>query len=176
MKTLLRAWLTFVASLRIFSVVCGYLKPGVLKENVFGLAAASEVTPLATRTFGIWTLLSCTVTLMCAANLESGPLYRTTMASFLIALIYFALEVGVYHTVDLRAAVSPGIIASKSRSACTRKERWICMRAHPPGFLTRAPVIYTSHHPQHSPLACPHGGGLFVGRQGRNNAPKDQIK
>lgn len=36
------------------------------------------------------------------------------MASFAIALFYFALEVGVYKTVEPRAAISPGVIASES--------------------------------------------------------------
>lgn len=34
------------------------------------------------------------------------------MASFAIALLFFALEVGVYKTVEPRAAISPGVIAS----------------------------------------------------------------
>ncbi len=53
------------------------------------------------------------MTVLCAATPESGPLYRTTMASFTIALFYFALEVGVYKTVEPRAAISPGVIASE---------------------------------------------------------------
>lgn len=70
------------------------------------------VTALAARNFGIWTLLSNFLTVMCVLDIESGPLYRTTMGSFVIALIYFALEVGVFHTVDVRSAVAPGVIAS----------------------------------------------------------------
>lgn len=69
-------------------------------------------TGLALRAFGIWTLLSGTVTVLCALNIESAPLYRTTMTSFAVALLYFALEVGVYKTVEPRAAISPGVIAS----------------------------------------------------------------
>ena len=114
MKTLLRVWLICVASLRVLSVVLGYLQPATLTKSVFGLAA-DQVTPLTARTFGIWTLLSAVVTLMCALNIESGPLYRTTMASFAVALLYFVLEVGVYHTVDVRSAMPPFVIASKLR-------------------------------------------------------------
>lgn len=112
MKNLLRVWLICVASLRVLSVVLGYLQPATLAKSVFGLAT-DQVTPLTARTFGIWTLLSAIITLMCALNIESGPLYRTTMASFAVALLYFVLEVGVYHTVDVRSAMPPFIIASK---------------------------------------------------------------
>ncbi len=112
MKTLLRVWLICVASLRVLSVFLGYLQPATLAKSVFGLAT-DQVTPLTARTFGIWTLLSAIVTLMCALDLESGPLYRTTMASFAVALLYFALEVGVYHTVDVHSAMPPFVIASK---------------------------------------------------------------
>ena len=71
------------------------------------------MTPLAARTFGIWTLLSCAVTFMSALYIESAPLYNTTIASFMIALLYFVLEVGVYHTVSVRSAIAPGIFACK---------------------------------------------------------------
>ncbi|GAB5030483.1 ergosterol biosynthetic protein 28 [Nannochloropsis oceanica] len=113
MKNLLRVWLICVASLRVLSVVLGYLQPATLAKSVFGLAT-DQVTPLTARTFGIWTLLSAIITLMCALNIESGPLYRTTMASFAVALLYFVLEVGVYHTVDVRSAMPPFIIATLS--------------------------------------------------------------
>lgn len=145
MKTLLRVWLVCVASLRVLSVVLGYLQPATLTKSVFGLAA-DQVTPLTARTFGIWTLLSSVVTLMCALNLESGPLYRTTMASFVVALLYFVLEVGVYHTVDVRSAIPPFIIASKSRhgNGCC----FICFS--PAQFASpcslRHPSINTTQH------------------------------
>jgi hypothetical protein len=118
MKTFLRIWLISVAFLRVLSVILGYFYPATLGESVFG-RALSQVTPLTARTFGTWTLLSSVVTLMCALNIESGPLYRTTMASFVIAIVYFFLEVEIYRTVDVRSAMTPFIIASKSKSCAS---------------------------------------------------------
>lgn len=34
------------------------------------------VTGVAARAFGIWTLLSCTITLLCAVHITSPPLYQ----------------------------------------------------------------------------------------------------
>ena len=169
MKTLLRIWLICVASLRVLSVVLGYLQPATLTKSVFGLAA-DQVTPLTARTFGIWTLLSAVVTLMCALNIESGPLYRTTMASFAVALLYFVLEVGVYHTVDVRSAMAPFVIASKLREA-----RFHNFRASPYSF-THSCFLFLSHFNSIvGPLA---GGGLFIhcGGGGRKQENQKQVK
>jgi hypothetical protein len=188
MKTLLRAWLICVASLRVLSVVLGYLQPATLTKSVFALAA-DQVTPLTARTFGIWTLLSAVVTLMCALNIESGPLYRTTMASFAVALLYFLLEVGVYHTVDVRSAMPPFVIASKLREGSVF-HILILLLTHigiPNSVLTALSVLllaagyssivvdwclvfshafpYSPQHslfPSHSAVGPIAGGGLFI--------------
>lgn len=36
-----------------------------------------------------------------------------TLLSFVVALLYFGLEVGVYKTISWKGALSPGIIASE---------------------------------------------------------------
>jgi hypothetical protein len=56
------------------------------------------VTRLHGRTFGVWTLMSCTLTFLCALNLDNKPLYATTFMSFVYAYGHFIIENLVYHT------------------------------------------------------------------------------
>jgi hypothetical protein len=56
------------------------------------------VTGVHGRTFGVWTLLSCTLCFLCAFNLGNRPLYAATLMSFVYAYAHFILEDLVYHT------------------------------------------------------------------------------
>lgn len=91
----LSRWLQFVAFLRFFSVVLGYLYPKTLAENVFASALA-ESTHLQTRTFAVWTTTSCMLCILCARNIGNRDLYAATFGSFVIALGFFLLEHFVY--------------------------------------------------------------------------------
>ncbi|KAJ4839386.1 hypothetical protein Tsubulata_040235, partial [Turnera subulata] len=50
------------------------------------------------RTFGVWTLLTCTLCYLCAFNLDSKPLYLATFLSFIYALGHFLTEYLLYQT------------------------------------------------------------------------------
>lgn len=56
------------------------------------------VTDVHGRTFGVWTLLTCTLCFLCAFNLENKPLYLATFLSFIYALGHFLTEYLIYHT------------------------------------------------------------------------------
>ena len=56
------------------------------------------MTDVHGRTFGVWTLLSCTLCFLCAFNLDNRPLYMATFLSFVYAYAHFILEYLVYHT------------------------------------------------------------------------------
>jgi hypothetical protein len=75
------------------------------------VAVHDAVTGVAARAFGIWTLLSCTLTLLCAVHITCAPLYHATLASFAIALGFFAVEFFVYETVSTKTILAPSIIA-----------------------------------------------------------------
>ena len=49
-----------------------------------------------------------------------------TLGSFVVALAYFAGEVFVYKTVDLKGVLSPGVIASECRLGGMTHER-LCL-------------------------------------------------
>lgn len=54
------------------------------------------VTDVHGRTFGVWTLLTCTMCFLCAFNLENRPLYLATFLSFIYALGHFLTEYLIY--------------------------------------------------------------------------------
>ncbi|CAN6175421.1 unnamed protein product, partial [Urochloa humidicola] len=92
---LLGWWLMLVGSLRLASVWFGFFNIWALRVAVF---SQTEMTDVHGRTFGVWTLLTCTLCFLCALNLENRPLYVATFLSFIYALGHFLTEYLIYHT------------------------------------------------------------------------------
>ncbi|KAF8108038.1 hypothetical protein N665_0115s0050 [Sinapis alba] len=88
-------WLMVVGSLRLASVWFGFFNIWALRLAVFSQTTMSEVHG---RTFGVWTLLTCTLCFLCAFNPENKPLYLATFLSFIYALGHFLTEYLFYHT------------------------------------------------------------------------------
>lgn len=104
-ESLLRAWLFVVASLRLLSVILGYTLPSRLKANVF--SRTRVWTDLNARTFAVWTMTTCVLTLVSAFNLRERSLLLATASSFVIAAAFFFAELFVYETVTLRTIALP---------------------------------------------------------------------
>ena len=94
-------WLLFVAFLRSISVVVGYVGPSSFQRSLF-TTSASQVTPLAARTFSIWTSITCTLCVVCASHLQERGIVLATAASFYAAAFYFTAELLIFRTVTLR--------------------------------------------------------------------------
>lgn len=60
------------------------------------------VTEVHGRTFGIWTLLTCTLCYLCAFNLENKALCLVTFLSFVYAFVHFLTEYLIYGTTTVR--------------------------------------------------------------------------
>ena len=71
----------------------------------------STVTDVHGRTFGVWTLLTCTLCFLCAFNLENKPLYIATFLSFIYAFGHFLSEYLIYQTMALTNLTTVGIFA-----------------------------------------------------------------
>ncbi|CAL4926613.1 unnamed protein product [Urochloa decumbens] len=88
-------WLMAVGALRIGLTWSGFFNATSLGAATY---AQAEMTGVHGRTFGVWTLLSCTLCFLCAFNLDNRPLYVATFLSFVYAYVHFILEYLVYHT------------------------------------------------------------------------------
>ncbi|KAM5345255.1 hypothetical protein ACJ41O_011117 [Fusarium nematophilum] len=58
--------------------------------------AADQMTPLAGRLFGTWTLITCIVRCYAAYNLHIGPVYTIAYWTYIVALSHFASELFVF--------------------------------------------------------------------------------
>lgn len=119
-RRLLTIWLFVVAGLRLISSVLAYSGHlSVLRSTLFPLAGEEEVTPLYGRTFATWTLTTCFMCILCARERcdPASGLFTATLLSFVTALAHFSLEVVVFGTMSVRAAASPGLVASVSIAA-----------------------------------------------------------
>ena len=93
------------------SVGLGYLSPMVLKSKVFS-HAGKQFTELTGRQFAVWTTATCLVTVMAALNLRNAALLWTCVGTFLIANVFFAVELLCYKTVSVKTIAAPFFFAS----------------------------------------------------------------
>ncbi|KAK8060038.1 transmembrane domain-containing protein [Apiospora saccharicola] len=61
-------------------------------------ASVDQVTPLAARLFGTYTLISAIVRLYASYHLNLEPVYMMAMSTYLVALAHFATEYFFYKT------------------------------------------------------------------------------
>jgi len=106
-------WLTFVSLLSFFGSAQAFYSLTLLKSNQFSLTP-EQVSPIAGRLFGCWTLVASLVRLSCAFDLANKTLYRLTLQTFYVALGFYGTEVFLFHTVPLGNALPPFVVASTS--------------------------------------------------------------
>ncbi|MBA0775348.1 hypothetical protein Gotri_010500 [Gossypium trilobum] len=126
-------WLMLVGSLRLASVWFGFFDIWALRLAVFSNTTSMlplrslffgclilylnyyflyyNVSEVHGRTFGVWTLLTCTLCFLCAFNLENKPLYLVTFLSFIYAFGHFLTEFLFYQTMALSNLTTVGIFA-----------------------------------------------------------------
>ncbi|CAL5383912.1 unnamed protein product [Camellia sinensis] len=108
---LLGWWLMLVGSLRMASVWFGFFDIWALRLAVFSNTTMTEIHG---RTFGVWTLLTCTLCFLCAFNLDNKPLYLATFLSFIYALGHFLTEYLIYETMAIANLTTVSIFAGTS--------------------------------------------------------------
>ncbi|KAM1121782.1 hypothetical protein ACFX2I_003444 [Malus domestica] len=94
-------WLMVVGSLRLVSVWFGFFHIWALRLAIFSKSPRHLVSEVHGRTFGVWTLLTCTLCYLCAVNLENKALYLSTFPSFVYALGHFLSEYLTYQTMAI---------------------------------------------------------------------------
>ncbi|KAF9623956.1 hypothetical protein IFM89_006683 [Coptis chinensis] len=103
----------------LFLVMCLILRifDSGLLGNRFFTFALSRVTDVHGRTFGVWTLLTCTLCFLCAFNLENKLMHAVTFLSFIYALGHFLSEFLIYHTMAIANLTTIGFFAGFHRVA-----------------------------------------------------------
>jgi hypothetical protein len=85
------------------------------------------VTDIHGRTFGTWTLLTCTLCFMTATTLQKNkPLYITTFLSFVYALAHFLSEAFIYKSMPLRGLATTGFFAGRQHNYSFMWELALC--------------------------------------------------
>ncbi|CAL9211053.1 unnamed protein product [Musa hybrid cultivar] len=104
-------WLMLVGLLRLVTVWFGFFDIWALRMAVF---SQTQMTDVHGRTFGVWTLLTCTLCFLCAFNLQNKPIYTATLLSFIYAFGHFLTEYLIYHTMAASNLTTVGIFAGTS--------------------------------------------------------------
>ncbi|CDZ97531.1 Predicted membrane protein [Phaffia rhodozyma] len=103
-------WMLFVSTLALFNTVQNYVSP-TLSKRVYA-AKPDQVSPLANRLFGTWTLASACIRLYAAYNINNKELYNLAFISYLIAFFHFQSELLIYKTCVVGKGWIPSAVVS----------------------------------------------------------------
>ncbi|KAH8691455.1 putative ergosterol biosynthesis protein Erg28 [Talaromyces proteolyticus] len=111
-------WLLLVSVISTANSVQSYLSTEYHAHLFIGSSSTnnqSPSTPLASRTFGTWTLLSSVIRAYAAYNIHNSVAYDLATWTYGIALAHFVSEWAIYGTAQVRGRfVMPLIFASSA--------------------------------------------------------------
>lgn len=79
--------------------------PASATSNPKGARTQDQVTPLAARLFGTYTLISAIVRIYACYNLHLAPVYNIALWTYIVALVHFGSEWAFYRTAYLSPPV-----------------------------------------------------------------------
>ncbi|KAI0161935.1 transmembrane domain-containing protein [Hypoxylon sp. FL1284] len=82
------------------------LVPASASSNSKGARTQDQVTPLAARLFGTYTVVSAIVRIYASYNLHVAPVYNITLWTYVVALAHFGSECFVYKTAHFAGPVA----------------------------------------------------------------------
>ncbi|QKX60545.1 uncharacterized protein TRUGW13939_07690 [Talaromyces rugulosus] len=125
---LLPPWLLFVSVISTLNSVQSYISATYHQALYVGSPATKNETPsspLASRTFGTWTLLSSVVRLYAAYNITNPVAYDLALWTYSIALAHFVSEWAVYGSAQLKGRfVMPMLFASSAVAWMWTQRSW----------------------------------------------------
>ncbi|RXK42535.1 hypothetical protein M231_00089 [Tremella mesenterica] len=120
---LLPYWLLFTAAASVYNTGQAYFASWQSREVYSG--KPTEMTPLASRLFGTWTLLAAAIRFRAAYDISSPAMYDLVMAKFAIASIHFWSEMLIFGSVKLnRASIGPLVIGTGSLVWCLTQRNY----------------------------------------------------
>ncbi|GAO49664.1 Erg28-like protein [Saitoella complicata NRRL Y-17804] len=120
---LLPKWMLFVSTMAIFNTIQNFVTTKLSKQIY--LRKPGQVTPLASRTFGTWTLTSAIVRLYAAYHLTNPQIYQLTYWTYIIAFAHFGLEWMVYGTAGFgKGLIGPLVVSTSSMVWMTMQKEY----------------------------------------------------
>jgi Erg28 like protein len=111
----IQLWLYVVASLSLFGSLQGYLSQSVIRDRQFS-NAKQEVSPLARRLFGAWTLVATMVRCLAARYIAEEGIYLAAIGTFIAAFGVYTYEVFFSRAVPFKNAIAPFVVAGSTLS------------------------------------------------------------
>ncbi|KAG9105003.1 ergosterol biosynthesis protein [Ceratobasidium sp. 370] len=110
---LLPKWQLVVSSMAVFNTIQNFLTLSLTKR-IYS-KQPHNVTPLQSRTFGIWTLTAAILRFYCAYHINNKAVYELTMWTYVLAFAHFTSEFLIFRTAGLGAGVlSPFVVSTLS--------------------------------------------------------------
>ncbi|KAK7103693.1 ergosterol biosynthetic protein 28 homolog [Littorina saxatilis] len=108
----LSVWIGFVAIMALGNTMQCFFDHSFLSSRLYTTQPERNVTGLAARLFGTWTLLAAVLRFACAVNIHNNTVYHLTFFSFFLALGHFVSEVYPYKTAELSIGVCAPLLVS----------------------------------------------------------------
>lgn len=89
-----------------------FIDHSFLSTRLYTKDAHKNVTSLAARLFGTWTLLAAVLRFVCAIDINNKTVYHLTFFSFFLALGHFVSELWPYGTAYLTIGISAPLLVS----------------------------------------------------------------
>jgi hypothetical protein len=106
-------WLLVVSFMSLFGTLQAFASTTLLKKYQFN-KAQHEVTPLAGRLFGCWTLLATLLRVSCALEPWNPSIYRLTITTFVLALSIYGHAFLIARSISFRNVMMPMVFALPS--------------------------------------------------------------
>ncbi|KAI5811603.1 Erg28 like protein-domain-containing protein [Peziza echinospora] len=111
---LLPKWLLLVSTIALGNSIQSYMTTTFTKR-VYAVDSDKNVTPLSSRTFGTWTILSAIIRGYAAYNMHNAQLYNICILSYVLAFAHFASEWLVFGTARFgEGLVGPLVVSTAS--------------------------------------------------------------
>jgi hypothetical protein len=106
-------WLLVVAFMSLFGTLQAFASTALLKQYQFD-KAQQEVTPLAGKLFGAWTLIATLVRISAALEPWNASLYRLAVATFVVALGIYMHAFIIARSISFSNVMKPMVFAVPS--------------------------------------------------------------
>ncbi|ORY24681.1 putative ergosterol biosynthesis-related protein [Naematelia encephala] len=120
-RGILPYWLLLTSAASVYNVFQSYTTTWQSKEVYAGRSA--EMTPLASRIFGSWTLTAAMIRTMAAYNVSDPTAYHLVMGTYIIAAFHFGSELFVFKGVKINRASIPVFIVATVSLVWTYNQR-----------------------------------------------------
>ncbi|XP_071963068.1 ergosterol biosynthetic protein 28 homolog [Antedon mediterranea] len=113
-ESFLRSWIGVVGVMAFGNTLNCFISGSSTVQRLYA-GSEDQVTSLAVRLFGVWTLLAAVLRVVCAFYIHNNQIYLLTLFSFVLVFVHFMSELLIFKSAVFSVEiVSPLAISGTS--------------------------------------------------------------